>query len=304
MKSLIKNISKQLILLTLLLGGISYSAQAQRNPGPAQFFFNQYQANAAMAGVDSSLNVNLSYNKQYDDMPGAPLNKLLTADYNLGKRVGLGLNLSNQKAGLLSKTRIALSYAYHLPVGGDGQTLHFGLSAAVENNSLPISDVDGDQNDPSLQNYNSRGAYMDGDFGIAYTSNGLTLQTAMPTIRNYIVKETYNTVDRSVLYSAASYKIALGGEEINSIEPKLAYTLVKGNSDIWDAGVNVKVANNLADIQAIYHSTKSYTVGLGVNMLSRIQLLALYTSETKALRTYTDGNLSLNMKISFFTGKN
>ncbi|AFD07697.1 PorP/SprF family type IX secretion system membrane protein [Solitalea canadensis] len=300
MKSLTKNISKQLILLTLLLGGITYSAQAQRNPGPAQFFFNQYQANAAMAGIDSSLNLNLSYNKQYDDMPGSSVNKLLTADYNLGKRVGLGLNLSNQKAGLLTKTRVALSYAYHLPVGGDGQTLHFGLSAAVENNSLPINEVDGDQNDPSLQEYNSRGAYMDGDFGIAYTGSGLTLQAAMPTIRNYIVKETYSTIDRSVLYSAASYKINMG-EELSSIEPKLSYTMVKGNTDIWDAGVNVKVASNLADIQAIYHSTKSYTVGLGVNMLSRIQLLALYTSETKALRTYTDGNLSLNMKISLFT---
>ncbi|MNY40557.1 hypothetical protein D3C86_1753080 [compost metagenome] len=91
------------------------------------------------------------------------------------------------------------------------------------------------------------------------------------------------------------------GEELSSIEPKLSYTMVKGNTDIWDAGVNVKVASNLADIQVIYHSTKSYTVGLGVNMLSRIQLLALYTSETKALRTYTDGNLSLNMKISLFT---
>ncbi|UKJ09252.1 PorP/SprF family type IX secretion system membrane protein [Solitalea lacus] len=302
MRSQLKTINKSVVLLILLLGGVVCSVQAQHNVSPAQFFFNQYQANAAMAGIDSGLNVNLSYSKHYDNMPGAPVSKWLSADYYLGRRVGLGLNVANHQAGLLNRTRAALSYAYHLPLNSNGQSLHFGISAAVENNSLPINDVNGNPNDPYLANYNSRGAYIDGDFGMAYTANALTVQVAIPTIRNYIVKDTYNTVDQGVLYSAASYKIGLG-EKLNCLEPKLAYTMVKGNSDIWDAGVDLKWANNLADIQAVYHSTQSYTVGLGVKLLSRMQLLALYTSGTKALRTYTDGNLSLNMKVALFRRK-
>lgn len=293
-----KNIYKKLSVLSLVLL-IALTVKGQRNAVPAQYYFNPYLSNAAMAGVDSSLNIMLSYNKQYDDMPGAPVVKLLSVDYLLGKRVGLGLNVANQKAGLLNKTRVALSYAYHLPLSASGQQLHFGISAAVENNSLPLGEVDGDLNDQTLLKYNERGAYMDGDFGLAYTGNNITLQVAVPTIRNYIVSEVYNSVDRAVLFSSASYKINLG-KEINSLEPRLGYTSVKGNTDIWDFGVNLKCADNLADIQAIYHSTKSYTVGLGVNIQSHVQLLALYTSETKSLRTYTDGNLSLNLKVALF----
>lgn len=303
MKSIIQKYTSKKLLLTLLLLAVTvFPALAQRNFVPAQYYFNQYLGNAAMAGIDSSLNITLSYSKQYDDMPNAPVNKLLSADYYLGKRVGVGLNLINQKAGLLNETRVAASFAYHVPLNDQGQLLHFGLSAAVENNSLPISDVNGDQNDPSLLNYNSRGAHMDGDFGIAYTSNKLSIQAAVPTIRNYIVKDIYKTVDRSIFYSAASYKIALG-EEFNSLEPKLSYSMVKGNTDIWDAGLDLKCANNLASIQAIYHSTKSFTVGLGINLQSRIQMLAMYTSEANAIRKYTDGNLSLNLKVALFSKK-
>ncbi|POY35052.1 hypothetical protein C3K47_16745 [Solitalea longa] len=285
-------------IITLILGCVT-TAQAQRASIPAQVFLNQYLSNAALAGADSSLNINLSYNRQYDDFIGAPVVSLISADYLVGKRVGLGLNVMNQKAGLLNQTRVALSYAYHLPVGADGQTLHFGISAAVENNSLPIEDVDGDQNDPSLTNYNSRGAYMDGDFGLAYTGKGLSIQAAVPTMRSYLIKDEYGSVNRATFYTSASYKIGLG-EEVNSIEPKVCYTTVKGNEDLWDFGLDFKCANNLANIQAIYHSTQSFTVGLGVDVLSRVKVLAFYTSETKALKSYTDGNLSLNLKIALF----
>ncbi|UKJ06769.1 PorP/SprF family type IX secretion system membrane protein [Solitalea lacus] len=293
-----KNIKykKCIYLMTMLLSlGITLPVMAQRSLVPAQYFFNQYLGNAAMAGADSSLNIMLSYNKQYDDMPGAPVNSLLSADYYLGKRVGLGLNVFNQKAGLLNQTRVALSYAYHLPVA-EGQRLSFGISAAVVNNSLPLSDVDGDQEDPSLLDYNSRGSYVDGDFGLAYTVKGLNVQASLPTIRNYIVKEVYHTVDRPTLFTSASYKFNFG-KEFNSVEPKLCYTQIKGNSDLWDFGLEARCANNLASIQTIYHSSSNYTVGLGIDAWSRFKIMAFYTSETKDTRRYTDGNLSLNLRV-------
>ncbi|AFD06577.1 PorP/SprF family type IX secretion system membrane protein [Solitalea canadensis] len=303
MKSSIqKYTNKKLLLILLLVAGTVFPVLAQRNFVPAQYYFNQYLGNAAMAGIDSSLNITLTYSKQYDDMPDAPVNKLLSADYYLGKRVGVGVNIINQKSGLLNETRIAASFAYHLPLNDRGQLLHFGLSAAVEYNNLLFNEVNGDQYDPSLLNYNSRGAPMDGDFGIAFTSDKLNIQAAVPTIRNFIVKDIYKTVDRATFYSAASYKIALG-EEFNSLEPKISYTMVKGNNDIWDAGLDFKCAHNLASIQAIYHSTKSFTVGLGINLQSRIQMLAMYTTEANAIRKYTDGNLSLNLKIALFQRK-
>lgn len=285
----------------MLLVCFALPAAAQRTATTAQYFFNQYLANPAMAGADSNLNVMVSYNRQFDDMPGAPINTMFSADYNMGKRVGLGINGFNQKAGIFHQFRGALTYAYHLPVGANGQRLSFGISAALVSINLRIDDVQGDHTDPALANYNDRGVQADGDFGITYTGNGFTLQAVVPSIRNNVVKEIYYSLDRPTFFSAASYKFSLGDGEINSVEPKLCYTSVRGGEDVIDIGAEVKLVNNIASLFAMYHSTKNFTAGIGVDILSRVKLMASFTPEGKNLRNYTDGIFSINLKANLFS---
>ncbi|WP_346319333.1 PorP/SprF family type IX secretion system membrane protein [Chitinophaga sp. YIM B06452] len=292
----------QVIPAALLLVCFALPAAAQRTVSAAQYFFNQYLANPAMAGRDSSLNLMVSYNRQFDNLPGAPVNTMFSADYNMGKRVGLGVNGFSQNAGPFHQFRGALTYAYHLPVGARGQRLSFGISAAVVNNRFTTGEVDGDHSDPSLAYYNDRGLQTDGDFGVVYAAQSLTLQAAVPSIRNNVTKETYYSVDRPTLFTAASYKFYLGEGEINSIEPKLCYTSIRGNKDVIDAGVEVKLVNNIASVFGMYHSTQNFTVGIGADILSRVKLMASFTPEGKNLRNYTDGIFSINLLVSLFPG--
>src|SRR5690606_14004655 len=109
-----------------------------------QWFQNQYLANPAMAGIDTGLHLNAAYRRQWTGVEGAPKTAFFTADGLVGKRVGAGLSIFNDQAGLIDRTRIALSYAYHLPLGNRGQRLHFGLSLALNVQRLDYSHVDGD----------------------------------------------------------------------------------------------------------------------------------------------------------------
>ncbi|QJB37185.1 type IX secretion system membrane protein PorP/SprF [Chitinophaga oryzae] len=126
MKSMLSSLTKRLALLLLMTAAGGASAQtlsdapALLDPSGTQFFQNQYLANAAMAGMDTGLHVNLAYRRQWKQLTGAPETRFLTVDGALGKRVGAGLNVFNDVAGLINRTRVAMSYAYHLPVGARG----------------------------------------------------------------------------------------------------------------------------------------------------------------------------------------
>ncbi|MCO4294060.1 PorP/SprF family type IX secretion system membrane protein [Solitalea sp. MAHUQ-68] len=296
MKRIHKKCIYSLMIIVLSLGTI-LPTMAQMSSMPGQYFFNQYQANAALAGADSSLSMAMSYSKQNTGLPGAPVNAFISVDGFLGKRVGLGLNILNQKAGLFNQTRVALSYAYHLPVA-EGKRLSFGLSAAVGNGNIYLDEAIGDQDDGSLTDYNARSIYWDFDFGLAYVANGLTVQAVVPSFRNHLIKDSYQTADRPSFFSSASYKFNLG-EQVNSIEPKLCYTQFKDYPNVWDFGFDMRFAKTV-NLQALYHTTNNYSLGMGVDVLSRFKVLAMYTSQAGELKKYSDGGLSLNLRVKLY----
>lgn len=279
-------------ILGMVTCGIT-TVKAQVNPLASQYFQNQYLFNPAMAGLNKGLNVNLDYSKQGFGISGAQTTQAATADYQMDK-VGLGVSVYNQYSGIFRSTRAMVTYAYHLPIAGDNQKINFGLSAGVVNNHLNIGDVYGDQSDPTLANYNSKGTSIDGDFGVAYTSNKLTVQAALPNLR-YLIKDNNSTEEREVFFTAVSYKFF---DPANvSVEPKVAYRQVKGYSNILDAGADVAFNDNQFSLQGLYHSSKSATFGVGFNA-STYSILAFYTTSTSALNAYSNGDFELGLKLN------
>src|SRR5690606_37511797 len=99
---------------TLVL--ITSTAKAQLYPLGSLYYQNEYIGNPAMAGVEEGLKLNGIIRKQWTNIPGSPLYQSLTATYHHKERVGLGMNFYNESAGLLKRTRLTATYAYHLPL--------------------------------------------------------------------------------------------------------------------------------------------------------------------------------------------
>ncbi|WP_448698291.1 PorP/SprF family type IX secretion system membrane protein [Mucilaginibacter sp. AW1-3] len=268
------------------------NVKAQLNPLASQYYSNQYLFNPAMAGLNSGLNINLDYRKQAIGVDGSPSTQSGTVEYQMNK-VGLGLNLYNDFSGLIRTTRAVVTYAYHLPIGANNQKLNFGLSAGLLNQHLQTNNIVGDASDQTVANFNNKQNYLDGDFGISYTSNSLTIQGVLPNLHS--VFKDNNTVDKSLYFASASYK--LGDPKDITFEPKAIFRGIKGAPGILDAGLNVGFNNNIFNIQGLYHSNNTATFGFGLNKAS-FAILAFYTTNTATINYNASGDVELGLKLN------
>lgn len=221
------------------------TAKAQILPLNAQYFQNRYLVNPSMAGITEGFNINGSFRKQWSNIPGAPITQSVTLDQQVNK-VGWGVNIYNEKSGGIQRTKAVGTFAYHLPLNSEDQKLNFGISFGASQDKLDLSSVrNSDINDPSIARFNDRGYYLDGDFGISYTSKGLTVEGAIPNMRSVFRKDDLNFADKPTFYSAVSYKFMLGsGINGISLEPKGVFRGIKNYENLWDAGLNANFAND------------------------------------------------------------
>ncbi|WP_291908014.1 PorP/SprF family type IX secretion system membrane protein [Chitinophaga sp. CB10] len=270
---------------------------APLQPLGSQYFQNQYLANPAMAGIDTGLHVNLSYRGQWNDVPGSPVTKAGTADYYVGNRVGAGLNIFNDKAGLINRTKIAMTYAYHLPLNATGKDqLHFGLSLGINSERLDKSAIVGEVTDPGIGAFNRRDNYFEVDYGMAYTNGSLTLQAAMPNIMNNLRKQEDQTIDATTFFAAAAYRIRLS-DAVPYVEPKVCYRGVRGYDDLVDIGANLVLANEYLNVFGMYHTSRNCTIGAGFNYRSIAGFQVMYTTQTSGLKNYSSGVLEVGLVL-------
>ena len=307
MKSTCKNIclkesTKAMRSIALLIIALFHFGQsmAQLNPMGAAYFKNQYLLNPAMAGRQQKLTFNAGIRQQFSSLPGAPLSQSLTADYGFAEKAAVGLLIYNDRAGVLKRTYAAGSFAYHLPLSGAGKRLSFGISLSLANDRLNVGDINGDTNDPDIYDMNQRETYLDGDFGMAYTSGGLQLQAAVPNMKRLLKKDILEVANRSVFFSALSYRIPLA--LMGTVEPKVVYRGVQGHDNLLDAGANLELrstAANALNVFGMYHSAGSATFGLGVSWKDTFSFNGMYTTNTSPLQGYTNGDFELNISYSF-----
>lgn len=272
------------------------------SPFQSIYFQNRYLVNPAMAGMEKGLNLNVGYRQQWNSFPGAPKSQIFTADYQATQKVGLGLNISDEQSGLIRQTRVMGTYAYHLPVGAANQKLDFGLSLGINDSRLDEDKIVGDETDEQIARYNQAKPYVDGDLGIAYTSNGLFAEVVVPNLKAAFFRNNIERIDadRVTLLTALSYKIHTENEYSNLvIEPLVAYRKVKVAGDIFDAGMNFTIVNYYVSLQAIYHSNKTTGIGFLFDQKA-FALNFTYNLQSGFVNNYSSGAVELGLKIKLF----
>jgi len=289
------NMKKTHITILFLL--ICSGSYGQLNPLATQYFNNRYLGNPAHAGMGDGLNINMNYRRQWTNVPGSPELQNLALDYGM-KKAGLGLNINLDRAGLQRQTRVVGSYAYHLPLNKAGHELSFGVSLGYMDQRLSSADISGNPNDPLAMRYNDREGYVDGDFGVAYTTGRFNLEASLPNLNFLFKRSVLRTADIPTFYTAVSYRLALtGGLEDVGIEPRLAYRGVKGFDNVLDLGANVSFANQQVMLMGMYHSSKSASFGIGVDLKKRYLVSGAYTTQTSQLSNYTNGSFEISLKL-------
>lgn len=176
------------ILIYMALIFLSASSAAQQLPLYSQYLFNEYLINPAVAGSDGYTSINLTAREQWLGYSGAPRTysfsfqtRLLKSTYKIrgsssrnksyrpGRdgKVGLGAYVFSDRNGLVQRTGLQATYAYHTWIYG-GTQLSFGLSATafhfrIDEDRVRLEDPD----DPILFSNLRKGVFIpDANFGV------------------------------------------------------------------------------------------------------------------------------------------
>lgn len=288
-----------LLFIIMISGG---DAVAQLKFPGTGYFQNEYLLNPAMAGINQKRNISLAYGKQWHDVPGSPVNMSLTADLGFSGNMGAGIQVSDDKAGILQRSKIMASYAYHVPFT-EAHKLHLGFSIGAVSEKIDMGGISGEASDPLLAGFNDQGAFIEADFGAAYTFNDkLTIQAAIPNMISQFSSKEGPVVENSTYFAAIGYKTKINmnvGEPIG-IEPKLGVRGFNGYDAIIDAGANLTFMDELLHVTAMYHTSQSFTFGAGVNIKQNISALVMYQTRPGDIRGMNTGeSFDFGLRFSF-----
>ncbi|WP_266364388.1 PorP/SprF family type IX secretion system membrane protein [Tellurirhabdus rosea] len=136
----------------LLLAFVSpRGVQAQQDKMFSQYMFNMLALNPAYAGSRDVLSMTGLYRNQWGGIEGAPQTATFTIDAPVNReRVGLGLQVYNDRLGEWNETGAFASYAFRIKVG-ERSTLALGLQGGAVNVRWALSGVEtGQPGDPAF----------------------------------------------------------------------------------------------------------------------------------------------------------
>ena len=125
------------IILSILLGLISFSNFAQQEAQFTQYMYATQIFNPAYSGNRGIMSLKFLGRSQWLDIEGSPKTSILAFDTPIGKseNMGLGLSVFNDQIGPVNETNFSIDYAYSIRFMFSKLT--FGLKAGV--NSMDIS---------------------------------------------------------------------------------------------------------------------------------------------------------------------
>lgn len=228
--------NKKILLIVFGLSMSIVTSYSQDLPIYNHYFSNPFFYNPSFA-KSKQAELNLLYRQQWTGLEGAPKFSYLTLSAPISKRMGFGLNIYNNKRGVItsSSAQVALSYKVQL---GNLTSLSFGFSAGAGRNTLDMSQVD--ISDPTISRLLSRSFYLEGQAGINFRHQNLIVAFSMPQVFDQAIVDSNDLQKVGVnpfraTISSISYKFQLSGSL--SFQPLLMYKLNKSNSQLEGYGV-------------------------------------------------------------------
>lgn len=131
------------------------SLSAQQDPNYTLYRYNMNLINPAYAGANESTDLGINVRSQWASVEGAPETQSVLFGTPLGKKVGMGLSIINDKTFIENQTSLSLDFSYRLKLN-ETHDLYLGLKAGFNSydaNTAGLATY-GIQQDPSLMDIN------------------------------------------------------------------------------------------------------------------------------------------------------
>jgi type IX secretion system PorP/SprF family membrane protein len=206
------NIIYFFLIAFMAIGALS----AQQDPNFTFYRYNMNLVNPAYAGANEGTDIGVGIRSQWAGIEGSPETQTVFFGTPVGKNLGLGISVINDRTFIENQTSIALDFSYQLQINAN-TLLFLGAKAGLNSYKANTDGLVtyGIQADPSLMDVNGSfspnigaGAYLKGKSYFASLSVPRILTPDRLDDANGIAKQGE---DKIHIYASAGYDIPLDG---------------------------------------------------------------------------------------------
>lgn len=291
------------ILVTAVLLVMVGALRAQQDAMYTQYMFNTLAINPAYAGSRNVISATALLRSQWTGMEGAPETQTLTIDAPMfKKKVGLGLQVFQDKVGIVSSSGAIATYAYRIRM--DRASLSFGVQGGLSQFRANYSDVMLEPYGPSYDmafsnNVNNTfynfgaGIYYNSDKFYAGLSSPQLLQNRFPS---YSSGQSSKNRQFSHLFLMAGYVIGLSPDF--KLKPSALLKAVQGAPLEADVNANLWI-KDFFSIGAQYRTNADVSAMFELQVLPQVRIGYAYDHSLTNLRSYNSGSHELMLRFEF-----
>lgn len=128
------------IYITAIAALLGLGAAAQQDPHYTQYMYNMNVMNPAYSGSKESVSGGVLYRKQWVDIEDSPSTGTFFLHSPVGKNVGLGVSVVNDRIGPVEETNAYADFSYTLNLGGEHR-LAFGVKAGATFHKVDFNQI-------------------------------------------------------------------------------------------------------------------------------------------------------------------
>ena len=297
---MLKRVGLFLAVMLSLFG----DANAQQDAMYTQYQFNALAINPAYAGSRNNvLNATALFRSQWIGVEGAPETQTLSFDMPVAyKRIGLGLQVINDKIGITKTTAAYGSYAYRIEM--DGGNLALGLQAGIANFRADFTSSQlntGSAPDPAfLQNINK----MLPNFGagVYFNTDRFYIGASAPHMLNNQLRadavEVTNTFSKQYVhwFIASGYVMDVG--EDYKLKPSVLVKGVSGAPMQFDINANLWIKDVLS-VGASYRSFADISASVEAQISWNLHIGYAYDRSMTGLSHVNSGSHEIMLRYQF-----
>jgi type IX secretion system PorP/SprF family membrane protein len=244
----------RLLKVFFLLSVITAHAQESGSgvlPLYNHYYVAPYYYNPAFIAGSTHTELNVIHRQQWAGFEGAPSFSQLNFIHPISNKMALGVNMYNNKRGLLTTTSAQAAFSYAIELASESY-LSFGMAGGVGRNYVNMSEID--TNDPALSNSLNNTYFAEGLAGINLQLKQLSIGVSLPQLfkQNNVSPESFQKVQFSALdvaLASVSYKFNLGPSfalqplvlyrtgQINKQREWEGYTTLYYKNILWAGGI-------------------------------------------------------------------
>ena len=290
------------IIKILLFLVIPVSVYGQLTPYTSQYVLNPLSINPGYAGNRGLLNVAAFYRKQWVGINGSPETMSLTVDAPFhDDKMGLGLNVINDKIGVTRETQINTNYSYKISMGKGN--LSFGLGAGLVITNTAWSDlIVLDPGDEYLLIDSKAFVVPAFSFGTYYSDQKYFAGFSIPKLVGY--KFDFDKNKYVLNNNMSDYYYLLNTGYLFDLSSKLKFfpsaliVFSPGDKILYDINAHFRVMDRFW-LGASYRNNRSISGMFQFQLTDQIKFAYTYDFDFAKLQTFSSGSHEVMLRYEF-----